>query len=337
MTMALARPLVIAEAGVNHNGDLGRALELVAVAKSAGADVVKFQAFDPSGLVARGTTTATYQATNSGETDQHAMLARLALPDAAFDTIAGRCRDVGIEFLCTVFDPASLDRMIRNGMRRVKIASGELTNSPALRRFAATKLPILLSTGMATLAEVETAVATLQSAGASDMTLLHCTSIYPAPDSAINLRAMATMARHFGLPVGYSDHSLGDHVAIAAVSLGATVIEKHFTLDPALPGPDHRASLGPDELAGLVRKLRATASALGDGVKRPAPGEDEIAKLVRRSWHAARDLAAGTVLAAGDVALKRPATGLAPDGDPIGRRLARPRCADEPIRASDLV
>jgi N-acetylneuraminate synthase/N,N'-diacetyllegionaminate synthase len=148
---------------------------------------------------------------------------------------------------------------------------------------------------------------------------------------------MATMARHFGLPVGYSDHSLGDHVAIAAVSLGATVIEKHFTLDPALPGPDHRASLGPDELAGLVRKLRETASALGDGVKRPAPGEDEIAKLVRRSWHAARDLAAGTVLAAGDVALKRPATGLAPDGDPIGRRLARPRCADEPIRASDLV
>lgn len=329
-------PLVIAEAGVNHNGDLDRALAMVDAAQAAGADVVKFQAFDPNGLVARGTETAAYQRANTGDTDQRAMLDRLALGDSAFAAIAERCRASGIEFLCTVFDPPAVERMIRFGMKRVKIASGELTNLPALKLFAATRLPILLSTGMATMAEVEAAVATLRGAGARDITLLHCTSLYPAPDSAINLNAMTTMARHCGLPVGYSDHSLGDHVAVAAVALGAAVVEKHFTLDRALPGPDHKASLEPGELASLVRKLRATATALGDGVKRPAPGEIDTARLVRRSWHATRDLAAGAVLAPGDVALKRPAAGLAPDGDLVGRRLARAMAADEPIRASDL-
>jgi len=329
-------PLVIAEAGVNHNGDLDRALAMVDAASAAGADIVKFQAFDPNGLVARGTETAAYQRANTGDTDQRAMLDRLVLGDSAFAAIAERCRARGIEFLCTVFDPPAVDRMIRHGMKRVKIASGELTNAPALRLFAATSLPILLSTGMATLVEVEAAVVTLRGAGARDITLLHCTSLYPAPESAINLKAMTTMAQHCGLPVGYSDHSLSDHVAVAAVALGATVIEKHFTLDRTLPGPDHKASLEPAELASLVRKLRATAVALGDGVKRPAPAEIDTVRLVRRSWHATRDLPAGTVIAPGDVALKRPASGLAPDGAPVGRRLGRTVAADEPIRAADL-
>jgi N-acetylneuraminate synthase/N,N'-diacetyllegionaminate synthase len=329
-------PLVIAEAGVNHNGDRQRALEMIAAAKSAGADVIKFQAFSPAALVAAGTGTAAYQRANTGEGDQRAMLERLALSEEDFSALAERCRAQQIEFLCTAFDIEMVERLVAMGMKRIKVASGELTNTPALRRFGALRLPVLLSTGMATLAEVAAAVEMLRGSGARDITLLHCTSLYPAPNETINLRAMATMAEQIVLPVGYSDHSLGDHVAIAAVALGATVVEKHFTMDRALPGPDHRASLEPAELKTFIDRLRATARALGDGIKRPAPGEIETAALVRRSWHAVRDLAAGSELRAADVALKRPAHGLPPDQAPFGRTLRRPRRADEPIRADDL-
>lgn len=329
-------PLVIAEAGVNHNGSVDRAREMVAAAAAAGANIVKFQAFTPAELVARGTSTAAYQRANAGDSDQRAMLERLALQPDDFAALAEACRERAIEFLCTAFDVQMIERLVGIGMKRIKVASGELTNVPALRTFAGMGLPILLSTGMATLREVETAVATLREAGAPDITLLHCTSLYPAPDATINLRAMSTMTEHFGLPVGYSDHSAGDHVAIAAVALGAVVIEKHFTLDRTLAGPDHKASIEAGELAALIGKLRATALALGDGVKRPAPGEAETAQLVRRSWHAARDLPVGAVLSARDVALKRPATGLAPCFDPVGRRLTRARAADEPIHPADL-
>ncbi len=332
----MSAPLVIAEAGVNHNGDLGRALEMVAAAADAGADYVKFQAFTTAELVAAGAGTAAYQVANTGEADQAALLRGLELPLDAFGEIASTCRVRGIGFLCTAFDVEVIEVLVGFGMDRVKVASGELTNTPALQRFAELGLPILLSTGMAFLEEVGTAVDTLKSAGAKDITLLHCTSLYPATPESLNLRAMATMAEALGLPVGYSDHSLGDHASVAAVALGASVIEKHFTLDQSLPGPDHRASLEPGELAAMIAKLRETAAMLGDGDKKPAPGEAETAALVRRSWHARRDLPAGTVVGAEDVTLKRPANGLPPARSPVGHTLAAAVKADAPVRAIDL-
>jgi N-acetylneuraminate synthase/N,N'-diacetyllegionaminate synthase len=328
--------IVVAEAGVNHNGDLGRAREMVRAAAEAGADYVKFQAFTAEGLVARGAGTAGYQAANTGEANQRALLRGLEIDLDGFAAIAGACRQYRIGFMATAFDVSMVEALLALGMDRIKVASGEITNAPALARFAQLRKPILLSTGMATLDEVGRAIAALRANGAADITLLQCTSLYPAPPAALNLRAMVTMAKTFGLPVGFSDHSVGDHAAVAAVALGASVIEKHFTLSRELPGPDHKASLEPRELAAFVAKLRATTLVLGDGVKRPAPGELETAQLVRRSWHAARDLPAGAVLSAGDVALKRPAAGLEPHIDPVGRRLACARAADEPIRAADL-
>jgi N,N'-diacetyllegionaminate synthase len=329
-------PLVIAEAGVNHNGDLARARGMVAAAAEAGADIVKFQAFDADALVARGTQTAAYQAVNTGQTDQSDLLRALQLRRDDFATLAVDCRRRSIGFLATAFDIDMIEALVAMGMDRIKVASGELTNTPALRRFAQLGLPVLLSTGMATMDEVGAAVETLIVAGANDITLLHCTSLYPAPTDALNLRAMSAMAERFGLPVGYSDHSLGDHAAIAAVALGATVIEKHFTLDRALPGPDHKASLEPAELAAMIRKLRETAAMLGDGEKKPAPGEKETAALVRRSWHAVRDIPAGTLLTTNDLVLKRPADGLPPDACPAGRRLAVALSADQPVKAEHL-
>jgi N,N'-diacetyllegionaminate synthase len=329
-------PLVIAEAGVNHNGDLGRAREMVAAAAAAGADIVKFQAFEAGGLVARGAKTAAYQAANTGQNNQSDLLRALQLRQDEFASIASDCRRHGIGFLATAFDIDMIEALVEMGMDRIKVASGEITNTPALERFAALGLPVILSTGMATMDEVGAAIATLQDAGADDMTLLHCTSLYPAPADALNLRAMTAMAERFSRPVGYSDHSLGDHAAIAAVALGACVIEKHFTLDRSLPGPDHKASLEPGELAAMIGKLRETAAMLGDGEKKPAPGEVETAALVRRSWHAARDLPAGTVLTADDLVLKRPADGMAPNACPAGRRLAVALSADAPVRHEHL-
>lgn len=334
---ASSKVLVIAEAGVNHNGDLGRARDMVAAAASAGADIVKFQAFDPDDLVAAGTATAGYQKANTGVADQAEMLRGLALTPAAFETLAADCSKHGIEFLCTAFATEQIARFKALGMRRIKVASGELTNVVALRHFAGFGLPILLSTGMATLDEIERAIAVLREAGAGEITLLQCTSLYPAPDDTVNLRAIPAMASRFGLPVGFSDHTSGDYAAIAAVALGAVCIEKHFTLDRDLPGPDHVASLDPAELESLIAKLKATAVALGDGVKKPQSAELETAKLVRRSWHAARALAEGAEIQADDITLKRPADGLAPDASPVGRKLKRSLECDAPVHAEDLV
>ncbi|MGE4221384.1 MAG: N-acetylneuraminate synthase family protein [Alphaproteobacteria bacterium] len=332
----MTAPTVIAEAGVNHNGDLDRALAMVTAAAEAGADYVKFQAFSADKLVSHGARTAAYQADNTGETEQAALLRKLELPLDAFATIAAACRKAGIGFMATAFDVDQVEALVALGMDRIKVASGELTNTPALARFAGLGLPVLLSTGMATLDEVGEAIAVLRAHGAQDITLLHCTSLYPAPVTALNLSAIHTMAAAFGLPVGYSDHSLGDHAAIAAVALGASVIEKHFTLDRSLPGPDHRASLEPDELGTMIRRLTETAAALGDGIKAPAPGEAETARLVRRSWHAARPLPAGTVLGPDDLTLKRPADGLPPAQSPVGKPLCRAVAADAAITAEDI-
>lgn len=335
--MRIARPpLVIAEAGVNHDGDLGRARELVAAAAAAGADIVKFQAFRADELVAAGTGTAAYQAENTGQGDQRTLLAALELTMDDFADLAALCRAEGIGFLCTAFDVERVEALAALGMDYVKVASGELTNTPALRRFAGLGLPVILSTGMATLEEVRAAVATLEAAGAADIAVLHCTSLYPAPPESLNLRAITTLIDAFDRPIGYSDHSLGGHAAISAVALGATLIEKHFTLDRRLPGPDHKASLEPDELAAMIAALREIPAMLGDGIKRPVPGEAETAALVRRSWHAARDLPIDRYLEASDLVLKRPADGLPPGDQPVGRRLGRALAVDAPIRSADL-
>ena len=328
--------VVIAEAGVNHNGDLGRAREMVRAAAEAGADYVKFQAFSAEGLVGRGARTAAYQAANTGEADQRALLRGLEIGLDGFASLAEACREHRIGFMATAFDVDMVEALIALGMDRIKVASGELTNAPALARFSRLRKPVLLSTGMATLDEVGRAIELLRVSGAADITLLQCTSLYPAPPAALNLRAMQTMAARFGLPVGFSDHSLGDHAAVAAVALGATVIEKHFTLDRKLPGPDHAASLEPGDLAAMIRKLREVGDMLGDGNKVPTRDELATAALVRRSWHAARDLPAGTVIGTDAVVLKRPADGLAPEASPVGRTVIRAVAADAPLTAADL-
>lgn len=329
-------PVIIAEAGVNHCGDADRARDMVRAAAAAGADYVKFQAFRTDEIVAPEAATAAYQSAHTGLARQADLLRDLELSVPEIAMLADACAESNIRFLCTPFDVEVATALVDMGMDHIKVPSGELNNLPYLRQIGNFGLPVFLSTGMGTLEEVRHAIAVLASAGAGEITALHCTSLYPAPAGTINLRAMITMRDALGVPVGYSDHSLGSHVAIAAAALGATVIEKHFTLDRSLPGPDHAASLEPAELADMITHIRETRVALGNGVKAPAPEELETARKARRSWHAARDLAAGTVIAIGDAVLKRPADGLPADAEPEGRRLLRPVAANAPIADDDL-
>ena len=333
------RTWVIAEAGVNHDGSPERALELVDAAQRAGADAVKFQTFRADRLVTAGAAKAAYQRTTvPGDEGQYAMLKALELGEAALRRVRDRCDEVGIEFLSSPFDAESADLLDALGMRTFKVPSGEITNLPFLRHLGAKRKPVILSTGMAWLGEVETAVRTLQGAGATDVTLLHCVTEYPAPIEQVNLRAMHTLREAFGLPVGYSDHTTGIEASIAAVALGATVVEKHFTLDATLPGPDHKASLEPPAFAEMVAAIRRVEAALGDGRKQPAPCELANLTVVRKSLVAARDLVAGTRLGAADLAAKRPATGIAPTAwdEVVGRVLRRDVRADELLRWDDL-
>ena len=327
---------IIAEAGVNHQGDIERAITLVDAAAESGADIIKFQAFQSQRLVARGTSTAIYQEENTGMVDQLAMLEALELSVSELERLVERCQTRNIEFLCSPFDHYMMDALTQMGMKRIKIASGELNNLPALKRYADYGLPIILSTGMANISEVRDAVEVLKNHGSNDITLLHCTSLYPAPMESVNLRAITTLRKEFSFPVGYSDHTLGDHVSVAAVALGAIVIEKHFTLDRSAMGPDHLVSLEPKEFSEMISKLRATATALGSGIKVPTQEELEVAKLVRKSWHAVTDLSKGTVLNLENICLKRPAIGLPATELPFGSRLKVERLADQPIRKQDI-
>lgn len=333
------RCYVIAEAGVNHNGDLALARTLIDIAIEAGADAVKFQTFDPEAVVSEVAPKAEYQIRNTGTAEsQRDMLQRLTLPPSAFAELSARARDRGITFLSTPFDPASAALLIELGVPALKVPSGELTNLPFLRRLAAARRPLLISTGMATLDEVRQAVVTVRDCGARDVALLHCVSSYPAEPASCNLRAMQTMREAFDVPVGWSDHTLGTDVALAAAALGAAVVEKHFTSDRRLEGPDHAASLEPPELRALVDGIRAVESALGSGVKAPTEAELATARLVRRSLHFARDLAAGRTLDDADVIALRPAGGMPPAAVDrvIGRVLRRDVSGGEMIREDVL-
>lgn len=312
---------VIAEAGVNHNGSEELALQLVDIAAQCGADAVKFQTFSADKLVRPGAEKAAYQQAATGDGDQHSMLKQLEMSEILHRKLFARCVEVGIEFMSTPFDEDAVDFLLSLGMHRIKVPSGEITNIPFLRFLAAKNVPLIVSTGMASLAEVQEAVDTIAAERsrlgygndlAEMLCILHCTSNYPAAPSDVNLRAMRTMADVTAMPVGYSDHTLGLAVSTAAVALGATVIEKHFTLDKQMSGPDHQASLDPQELAQLIAQIRAVESALGSNEKAPVPSEIPVRALVRRSVTTVRDIAAGAVLKTNDVNLLRPGTGIAP-------------------------
>lgn len=314
MTSTALPVFVIAEAGVNHNGDVARALQLCDAAKKADADAVKFQTFRAEDLVVRGAPTAEYQARQTGDQDQYAMLERLELSEDHHQKIKAHCDAIGIEFFSTPFSISAVDMLVKLGVKRLKLSSGELTHRALVEHAAATQLPLLMSTGMGTMNEIIEAVAWVSAARGHlrDVVVLHCTSAYPAPDEALNLLAMQSMARELKMAIGYSDHSLGIEAPLAAVALGAVVIEKHLTLDRHLPGPDHSASLEPDEFLRMVQGIRRVSAMLGDGVKVPLPEERDTARVARRSVVAAIDIAAGEVITARMLICRRPATGIAP-------------------------
>ena len=313
---------IIAEAGVNHNGDLGVAHQLIDVAVDAGADAVKFQSFKADRLVTIEAPKATYQTqTTRADESQRDMLLRLELDVDAHRELVTHCHDTGIEFLSTPFDEESADMLEDLGVSAFKIPSGEITNLPFLCHVSRKGLPMIVSTGMAFLSEVEAATEAIRSTKNDAIILLHCVSDYPADPADANLRAILTMASAFGVPVGLSDHSLGNEVAIAAIALGARVLEKHFTLDREMPGPDHAASAAPDEFAMLVKGVRSVEAALGDGRKRPTDNEVETAAIVRKSLVAKSGIPAGTTLVETMLTAKRPGTGLPPTmkSDIVGR------------------
>lgn len=334
--MIQPRTLVIAEAGVNHNGDPQLARQLVGAAATAGADVVKFQTFQAQQLATERAKQAAYQQKALGHTqNQLTMLQQLELTPVQHNQLIEHCQEWGIEFLSTAFDSASIELLTSIKLKRWKIPSGEITNLPYLRKISAQGQPVILSTGMANLGEIEAALAVLQQAGTprTEITVLHCTTEYPAPPEEVNLRAMQTIAHAFGVAVGYSDHTSGIAVPIAAVAMGATVIEKHLTLDRTLPGPDHKASLEPEEFAAMVRGIRTIEQALGDGIKRPSCSEQANLPVVRKSLVAARPIRAGELFSEANLTAKRPGTGISPmQWDSwIGRTACRDFAADEQI------
>ena len=310
-----SRTLIIAEAGVNHNGDLALARQLIDVAAVAGADLVKFQTFTADRLATRTAQKADYQNRTTTSTEsQHEMLSRLELTDAMHHELIAHCATRKIDFFSTGFDIESVDLLVRHGQNHFKIPSGEITNLPYLRHIGRLGKSVILSTGMANLGEIEAAIDALEAAGTprAMLTVLHCTTEYPTPMAEVNLRAMLSIHAAFGVAVGYSDHTQGIEVAIAAVAMGATVIEKHFTLDRNLPGPDHKASLEPAELNAMVAAIRNIEVALGDGIKRLTTSEARNRPVVRKSLVASRAIKSGALFTAENITAKRPATGISP-------------------------
>lgn len=343
-TIAPGQPVfVIAEAGVNHNGDLARALALIDAAADAGADAVKFQTFKTEKIITRTAPKARYHVeTTGGDAEQtwFDLLKSQELTPAMHEALIARAGVRGIMFLSTPYDDESADLLERLGMPLFKVASTDANNIPFLERLAAKGRPIILSTAMCDLAEVAASVAALRRAGAEDIVVMQCTGNYPAPAAEANLRAMTTIAAACDVAVGYSDHVPGGNTAVAAVALGAVAYEKHFTMDRSLPGPDHRASLEPNELKALIAAIRETEAALGDGIKRVMPCEIENRSRLRKSILAARDIAAGEVLQSDCLAIKRAGgRGLSPDRfhHVAGRKARAAIAADQPITEDVLV
>jgi len=305
---------IIAEAGVNHNGSIDLAKNLVRVAASAGADIVKFQTFNASELIAAGAQKAAYQEKNTAAGDQLEMVKGLQLSLDDHHTLAGLAAMLGITFLSTPFDHGSVDMLEAFNMPFYKIPSGELTNAPLLKYIASKGKPVVMSTGMAEMEEIRAALDILESSGLQhkDITLLKCTTDYPTPYSDAQLLGMLTLKEKFDTPVGYSDHTSGIEVPIAATALGAQVIEKHITLDRALPGPDHAASIEPAELAQMVRSIRNIEKALGNGAISPTPTEIQNRTVARKSIHTAHLIEGGKILGSEDLVMKRPGDGISP-------------------------
>jgi len=307
--------LIIAEAGVNHNGSLETATKLVDVAAKAGADMVKFQTFSADRLVTASACKAEYQnQTTSATESQFDMIRKLELSRKMHEDLFAYCRQSGIEFFSTGFDTKSIDMLVELGLEKFKIPSGEITNLPYLRHVGQFGKPVILSTGMATLGEIEAVLEVLETSGTprSQITVLHCSTEYPTPIDNVNLRAMISIREAFGVAIGYSDHTLGIEVPIAAVALGATVIEKHFTLDRNLPGPDHGSSLEPEELKEMVKAIRNIENALGNGIKRPSQSELKNRQIARKSLVAATFIRAGECFTKTNLTVKRPGTGISP-------------------------
>ena len=304
---------IIAEAGVNHNGDVRLAKKLVDAACDAGADAVKFQAFNAERLVCADAPKARYQkeTTGAGES-QLDMLRRLELSEEAHKELSAYCRRKNIVFMSTPFDEGCADFLKKLGMGIFKIPSGELTNLSFLRHVATFGKPMIVSTGMADMTEIKRAMAAIKKAGNRRVSLLHCVSSYPVPAAEVNLKAMQTLARTFKVPVGFSDHTLGIDIAIAAAALGAAIIEKHLTLDRTMPGPDQRMSLEPGEFKAMVDSIRRVSAALGNGIKAPAKSEAQMARVARKSLTASRDITAGDIITREAIVFKRPGAGLAP-------------------------
>ncbi len=328
------KTLIIAEAGVNHNGSVETAKKLCLAAKNAGADVIKFQTWITEKIITREVKQAEYQIANTGnDQSQFDMLKSLELSFDQFREIKDYCDELGILFSSTADETESLDFLIGLGIPFIKLGSGDLGNIPFLRYCGNKGLPVILSTGMGTLSDVEAAIFALKSGGAKDITLLHCTTNYPCPFDKVNLKAMNTLESAFGLPVGYSDHTQSIEVAIAAVSMGAKVIEKHFTLDRTMEGPDHIASTEPDEFFKLVKSIRNVEISMGNGVKQPTDTEVEISKVVLKRIVANRNIPAGKIIEESDLCVKRSSTGLLAKAWDyvVGTTAKKDYCIDEGI------
>lgn len=333
--------LIIAEAGVNHNGDLSLAEKLIDVAAEAGADIVKFQTFKAEKLASKKAPQADYQIKNlEKESSQFDMLKKLELDKKAHFHLIQYCQKKNIQFLSTAFDLESIDLLCELGISLFKIPSGEITNLPYLRKIGSLKKEVILSTGMANMEEIQSALHVLIQSGTSKekITVLHCHTEYPTQMADVNLKAMTTIQQICEVKVGYSDHTLGIEIPIAAVALGATLIEKHFTIDRNLEGPDHKASLEPNELKEMVQAIRNIEVALGDGIKKPSQTEAKNIKIARKSIHLAKDVIKGTILLEKDLIMKRPGDGISPMllESVLGKKVKRNLEADYQLQLNDL-
>lgn len=332
----IKKTLIIAEAGVNHNGDLKTAEDLIRIAANSGADIVKFQTFQANAISSKHAGRAEYQKTNMSEDgSQLSMLKKLEMNLEMHEHLIRVCKENQIDFLSTAFDFPSIDLLYQLGIKLWKIPSGEITNFPYLKKIGSFKHEVILSTGMSTLGEIESALKVLEDSGTprKQITVLHCTTEYPAPFVEVNLKAMESIQKAFNVRVGYSDHTEGIEISLAAVAMGATIIEKHFTLDRNLPGPDHKASLEPQELKSLVTGIRNIEKALGNGIKRPFPSEIRNIPIARKSIIASQKILRGQIFSVENLTTKRPGNGISPMRweEVIGKKATRDFEDDELI------